>query len=45
MSPFPRIIGRLVLLPRLLFIFHWSLGKDYSPYISCGTVMGKRWQK
>lgn len=45
MSPLPRIIGRLVLLPRLPFIFHWSLGKEYSPSIDCGTVMGERWQR
>lgn len=45
MTPFPRIIGGLVLLPRLLFIFHWSLGKDCSPYIDCGTIMGERWQR
>jgi len=45
MSPFPRIIGRLLLLRRLFLVFHWSLGKDCSPYMNCGTVMGERCQR
>lgn len=39
------LFARLMLLPRLLSIFHRSLGKEYSPYIDCGTVMGKSWQR
>lgn len=35
--PFLRIVGRLLLLPRLLFILHQRQGKDYSPCIDCGT--------
>lgn len=45
MSPLSRVIGRLVSLLGLPLMFHWSLGKEYSPYIDCGTVMREKWQR
>lgn len=40
--PLGRITGRMQ-LSGLPFIFRRSLGKEYSPYIDCGAVMGERW--